>query len=736
MNKFQTFFTLLLVPACGLSLAFIPFSALQTSVDPNDEVDCSRYFNDSSYTSLATIAKEVSANASSFYKTWGTISDIHTLNDGSTRAFLQSSDENGEKGAIAINNLPSNYQVGNVLTIEGQAYRNYGLLTLELNNHNLDYYVNSSPIEPYELTSFDFGNGTYDTESAYFNIYEHGPIYSVAYNLKYEQGYVDYNEREQILNFPSGEKVTLYLNSNDNDAIIDKINSASGASIDVYAPMQAYESRSGYEFLEFLVSSPDQIVVGEERTETVKDIEISSTNIEMEFNETVTLTSNVLPQNAANIEFNVTRLEGDLCSSYSVDNLRHMINITSFGVEGVDFYRITANGNENVYVDIQVSVSSNGGGGGSGNIETLMLDSYNAPYVGKYDTGNYGGESYNYVDFGYYRAVNLSSGFMTLLSQYEDIWLNPPLTLPGAFYNEEAMSNMTSITISYRTNSEAYIRYGEDRTMNNVLTLNASASYRQSTFDLVGNNNYFFSVETGRSKLDIEYISIDYEEGYGPYTGYSPLSGEYRLEPTVYKRPALVAGETSISVPIDVTYDGMGGYTINERKELVCDTLEDASSSGRDDMYAYTDPVEVAAYFIAFGSYPCNYYMDGDASFAKSVMGDKARLAQVFSRTDGYATAVPYNLNENGELVYYELDIALEAAYYEEGSRGVGRLVCWTSGFSVYDDTYPVVVYTDDHYATFKEYYNDGTFGPNFNAEMKVTPYSYGEATQIDLQLS
>ncbi len=733
MNKIQTLLTLVLVPSVGLSLAFIPFSGVATSIDPNDEVDCSRYFNDSSYTSLAEIAQSVTSNVSSSYKTWGTISDIHTLNDGSSRAFLQSTNQSGEKGAIAINNLPSNYEIGNVLTIEGEVSRNYGLLTMDVVTHNLDYYVNSSPIVPYELTSFDFGSGTYETEDAYFTMYEHGPIYSVAYNLKYEQGPVDFDEREQILNFPSGESVTLYLNSMDNSSIVEKLNSSYGAPIDIHAPMQAYESRSGYEFLEFLISSPEQIVIGEERIETVKDIEISSSNIEMELNESVTLIANVLPQNAANITFDVERLEGNLVSSYSIDNNRHMIVITSFSAEGSDIYRVKANGNENVYVDIQVNVSTSGGGGGTGNVETLMLDSYNAPYIGKYDTGNYGGETYNYLDFGFYRAVNLSGGFMTLLSQYENIWLNPPLTMPGAFYNEEAMSNMTSITISYRTNSEAYIRYGEDRHMNNTLTLNPSSSYRSSVFNLDGSNNFFFSVETGQSKLDIQYISIDYEDGYGPYTAYENLSGQYRLSPTVYKRPSLVAGETSISVPIDVTYDGLGGYSVNERKELVCDTLQDAYNSGRDDMYAYTDPVEVAAYFIAFGSYPCNYYMDGDGSLAKRVMGDKARLAQQFSLTDGYATAVPYRLDAYGDLVYYELDIALDAAYDAEGPRGVGRLVCWTSGFTCYDDTYPVVVYTDDHYATFKEYYNDGTFGPNFNAEMKLTPYKYGAATTIEL---
>lgn len=63
---------------------------------------------------------------------------------------------------------------------------------------------------------------------------------------------------------------------------------------------------------------------------------------------------------------------------------------------------------------------------------------------------------------------------------------------------------------------------------------------------------------------------------------------------------------------------------------------------------------------------------------------------------------------------------------YSGSNRGVGRLVAWVAGFEGYGDSYPVVTYTDDHYATFKEYYNDGCFSANFNAEMTRSAYNYG----------
>ena len=65
--------------------------------------------------------------------------------------------------------------------------------------------------------------------------------------------------------------------------------------------------------------------------------------------------------------------------------------------------------------------------------------------------------------------------------------------------------------------------------------------------------------------------------------------------------------------------------------------------------------------------------------------------------------------------------IALDASYWEDGERGVGRVVAWENGWDSegYDDS-PVCVYTDDHYATFQEYMNTGAFGRRFDAERSL----------------
>ena len=75
---------------------------------------------------------------------------------------------------------------------------------------------------------------------------------------------------------------------------------------------------------------------------------------------------------------------------------------------------------------------------------------------------------------------------------------------------------------------------------------------------------------------------------------------------------------------------------------------------------------------------------------------------------------------------------------YSSNSRGVGRVVGWQYGFddakgaTNYDDA-PVCVYTDDHYATFLEYLNAGSFGVRFNAEMLRTPYVWGVSQTLDI---
>ena len=72
---------------------------------------------------------------------------------------------------------------------------------------------------------------------------------------------------------------------------------------------------------------------------------------------------------------------------------------------------------------------------------------------------------------------------------------------------------------------------------------------------------------------------------------------------------------------------------------------------------------------------------------------------------------------------------------YSPNSRSVGRLVVFTNGFD--SDGYsnsPVIVYTDDHYATFKEYNNAGEFLERFNAEINPTSYYWNNIKTLSLQ--
>ena len=139
---------------------------------------------------------------------------------------------------------------------------------------------------------------------------------------------------------------------------------------------------------------------------------------------------------------------------------------------------------------------------------------------------------------------------------------------------------------------------------------------------------------------------------------------------------------------------------------------------------AMVDPVDVANYYSIFGVAPANYALKGNntaINAVKSAFGtSKARIVQYFSRTDGYATAIP---NVNAGSGYVELDLDIDGNY-STSSRGVGRIVGWTYGInnSAYGNgSYIVCTFTDDHYATFQEFNNLGEFLPKFDAEQKIT---------------
>ena len=148
------------------------------------------------------------------------------------------------------------------------------------------------------------------------------------------------------------------------------------------------------------------------------------------------------------------------------------------------------------------------------------------------------------------------------------------------------------------------------------------------------------------------------------------------------------------------------------------------------DKICYTSPIDVSNYYMAFHTFPANYYFkDDDYSYEyKNAFGEYARLVSEYSRTSGYALSVPCNTAPGSSRpIYYELDIDLDGNY-STSSRGVGRVVIWKYGFSCYStskEEVPVCLYTDDHYFTFREYNNMGEFMPRFDATGNLSGKKY-----------
>jgi hypothetical protein len=139
----------------------------------------------------------------------------------------------------------------------------------------------------------------------------------------------------------------------------------------------------------------------------------------------------------------------------------------------------------------------------------------------------------------------------------------------------------------------------------------------------------------------------------------------------------------------------------------------------------YVSYAEVAAYWVAFGEMPANYYCaDGDSSSgymnsknaAYAKYGEAARLWFTYHRTDGYMNQVPayFTYQDNYYVTYYEMDISSSWSSYYSG-RGALRVMGMPYGLKQYEEPCRVAFYTSDHYDTFKEYlnYRDG-WGSSF----------------------
>lgn len=335
----------------------------------------------------------------------------------------------------------------------------------------------------------------------------------------------------------------------------------------------------------------------------------------------------------------------------------------------------------------------------------------------KYYTGNNGKITVGDVDYEYYRTVRASNNSAGYTFRMLDV--NYPYAdggYPSAFYNISPIYGITKISLNYKAADDVKIVYFKDVTNEQSATLDASIDYVDGSVNM--SNANFFKILTDGGDVFINSIHIEYTGVVSSYIG-SKTYSENRKDVSMYSGTITegVTKEMYISPTETKTY-------VYHTTEYVKNNIGSFNLSD----ICYITPTDVCNYYMAFHAFPCNYYDKDEASLYNSTFGSYGRISQTFDRTNGYATAVPYNNKEgSSKPIYYELDIDVTGVY-TTSNRQVGRVIAWEYGFSVYSTSSEhksVCVYTDDHYSTFMEYNNMGGFSPRFNAERKVvfTPY-------------
>ena len=354
--------------------------------------------------------------------------------------------------------------------------------------------------------------------------------------------------------------------------------------------------------------------------------------------------------------------------------------------------------------------------------ETLVLDYSKISSMSKsYSNGNYGRFTSAGTTYEYYRTVRAG----TSSSGYAFSMINPNYYYgdngyPSSFYNvvSSPIYGIKSISVTYKATNGLKIGYSKVVGEESYQTLPARSSYTEESITV--DKMHFFKIMTNGSDAYIKDITL-------VYTG--------KTESISYNT-AYSGNRKAVTAYSGTLVDGVATKTM-----YISNTLETRTYTYYSKQYAYDnyntidkskafmiDPVDVCNYYMAFHEFPANYVTSGEKSTYGSKFGSYARQVSTYSRTDGYATAVPYN-NRPGQStpIYYELDIDVNGSY-SLSSRQVGRVVVWQYGFSCYSDgsiVAPVCVYTDDHYATFQEYDNMGGFASRFNSERSVVNKVY-----------
>lgn len=357
-----------------------------------------------------------------------------------------------------------------------------------------------------------------------------------------------------------------------------------------------------------------------------------------------------------------------------------------------------------------------------------------------YDTGSYG----NSGDFEYYRAVKTTGYICKLIPLVRQDGCEE--TLGGALYNIDPIKDIDHITFTYKTSgsgSRSCALYcGENNYDDYNYVITSSSSNKETTIDLSSKDVNYFKFDSGDLTLFLQSVTVYYSglnTTHGSNFTYKTTgTNEYRIAPTTYNG-TLIDGVSYVDVP--TFFDTSTSTVLSTKRytyysyEYVYEHPEVVSNA------TMTSPVDVCNYFEAFGCAPANYgskssfsLKDGktlpSVSEVDELFGSDARTISKYSRTTGYATSVPYY----GSIpTYYELDIDTNGQY-RTSSRQSGRIVAWSTGFEGNDygnGSQIVCTYTDDHYATFKEFNNFGGFLSRFNVERNISGYVRGNPTTL-----
>ena len=352
-------------------------------------------------------------------------------------------------------------------------------------------------------------------------------------------------------------------------------------------------------------------------------------------------------------------------------------------------------------------------------IETKIIDSSTvASMSNKYSNGNYGKFANGGTTYEYYRGVKSTSSEYAFKLVSVNYYYNDH-GFSGCFYNTYAspIFGIKKIEVTYKAASGIKVGYSKNAGELTTSTLDPSSSYVTSSVDVDKMN--FFKVMTNGSDAFIKEITLTYTNNTVSYSSTAEYTGS-RKSVSAYSG-TLIDGVSTATMYISSTETKT--YTYYSKQYC----YENYASINKDEAFMI-DPVDVCNYYIAFHIFPANYVTSGEKSTYGSKFGSYARQVSTYTRTDGYATAVPYNKQPGKSTpIYYELDINLDGTY-SLSSRQTGRVVVWEYGFSCYSDGNtidPVCVYTDDHYATFQEYNCMGGFAERFNSERTLLGYVY-----------